>query len=144
MCTLLNPPKYLNRAQSDEQLRSPLMDELNRKVSFRTLGIWRKQLTFRHHSPHANLQMRENRVNLLEFKLIWNVLFRKSGHLKCSHNNLKSNLFRFAILLYRLLLYHLAISEFHPIWEYRKYLNAYKTTSEPIFMRFSFFYRLLQ
>ncbi|NP_001360531.1 Rap-GAP domain-containing protein [Caenorhabditis elegans] len=32
MCTLLNPPKYLNRAQSDEQLRSPLMDELNRKA----------------------------------------------------------------------------------------------------------------
>uniref|UniRef100_A0A8R1HVM3 Rap-GAP domain-containing protein n=1 Tax=Caenorhabditis japonica TaxID=281687 RepID=A0A8R1HVM3_CAEJA len=33
MYALLNPPKCLNRAQSDEQLRSPLMEELNRKVS---------------------------------------------------------------------------------------------------------------
>ncbi|CAB3398570.1 unnamed protein product [Caenorhabditis bovis] len=32
MCSLLNPPKCLNRAQSDEQLRSPIMDDLTRKA----------------------------------------------------------------------------------------------------------------
>ncbi|CAD6196096.1 unnamed protein product [Caenorhabditis auriculariae] len=32
MCTLLNAPKSLNRAQSDEQLRSPLVEDIGRKA----------------------------------------------------------------------------------------------------------------